>query len=136
MTKTRPTEVSADEFLADVTEERRRAAAQAVCALMREVSGVEPVMWGSAIVGFGDRPYTTADGRAHDWFAIGLSPRKAALTLYGLTYDGSNDDLLGRLGAHTVGKGCLYVKRLDDVDRAVLRELIERAWNVHDQPIR
>jgi hypothetical protein len=67
--------------------------------------------WGDVIVGFGHQPYTTADGKERDWFAVGLSPRKAALTLYGLTYYGTNDDLLDRLGKHTTGKGCLHLKR-------------------------
>ena len=69
------------------------------------------------------------------WFAVGLAPRKAALTLYGLTYHGSNAQLLDRLGPHTTGKGCLYVKRLADVDRDVLGELVQRAWETnHEQP--
>ena len=127
--KTQPTESSVDEFLAGVAEDQRRRDAQYVCALMREVTGAEPQMWGTAIVGFGDRPYTTADGKEHETFVVGLAPRKAALTLYGLTYYGSNTDLLAELGPHTTGKGCLYVKKVDDVDDGVLRELIERAWN-------
>ncbi len=134
MPQTQPTGSSVDDFLSAVPDERRRTDAQTVCALMREVSGAEPVMWGSSIIGFGEQPYTTADGKRHDWFAIGLAPRKAALTLYGLTYYGSNTDLLDRLGPHTTGKGCLYVKRLSDVDRGVLTELISRAWRENHQP--
>lgn len=134
MPKTQPTPSSPDEFLAAVGDERRRTDALAVAALMREVSGAEPVMWGSSIVGFGRQPYTTADGKEHDWFAIGLAPRKQALTLYGLTYDDSNTDLLDRLGPHTTGKGCLYVKRLSDVDDAVLRALVERSWQQNHHP--
>ena len=125
---TAPTDASADDLLAAVANERRRADAQAVLDLMREVSGVEPVVWGPSMIGFGDQPYTTADGKEHEWFRIGLAPRKAALTLYGLTFYGSNEDLLDRLGTHTTGKGCLYVKRLSDVDADVLRELVERSW--------
>lgn len=101
---------------------------------MREVTGAEPVMWGTSMVGFGRQPYTTADGKQREWFAVGLAARKAALTLYGLTSNGSNEDLLERLGAHTTGKGCLYVKRLDDVDQRVLRELITRAWEQNHTP--
>jgi hypothetical protein len=95
------------------------------------VTGVDPEMWGSSIIGFGRQPYTTADGKRHEWFAVGLSPRKAALTLYGLTYYDSNRDLLERLGPHTTGKGCVYVKRLFDLDDLVLRELVERAWRTN-----
>ena len=72
--------------------------------------------------------YRTADGKEHETFALGLAPRQQALTFYGLTYDGSNADLLERLGPHTTGKGCLYLKRLDGVDLGVLRELVARAW--------
>ncbi|MGE9808436.1 DUF1801 domain-containing protein [Janibacter sp. G1551] len=126
--KTKPTDASTDEVLAAVTSERRRADAESVLALMSRVTGVEPVVWGS-MIGFGTQPYTTADGREREWFRIGLAPRKAALTLYGLTAYGSNADLLDRLGTHTTGKGCLYVKRLSDVDEGVLTELVERAWS-------
>lgn len=125
----RPTDADVRTFLDGVTDERRRADAWEVLELLRRVTGVEPQMWGGSIVGFGHRPYTTADGEEHDFFAIGLSPRKAALTLYGLTYDGSNADLLERLGKHTTGKGCLYVKRLEHVDRDVLEELARRSWD-------
>ena len=126
--KTTPTDTSPDELLAAVADERRRTDARGVLDLMREVSGVEPVVWGPSMIGFGTQPYTTADGKDREWFRIGLAPRKAALTLYGLTFYGSNEDLLDRLGKHTTGKGCVYIKRLEDVDADVLRELVERAW--------
>jgi hypothetical protein len=83
------------------------------------------------MVGFGTQRYTTADGKEREWFAIGLAPRKASLTLYGLTYYGSQQDLLALLGPHTTGKGCLYVKRLADVDRDVLAELVRRGWEAN-----
>ena len=126
--KTTPTDTSPGELLAAVADERRRTDARGVLDLMREVSGVEPVVWGPSMIGFGAQPYTTADGKEREWFRIGPAPRKAALTLYGLTFYGSNADLLERLGTHTTGKGCLYVKRLSDVDADVLRELVERSW--------
>jgi len=128
---TRPGEGDVQEFLDAVPDERRRSDARAALDLMRGVTGAEPVMWGSSMVGFGTQRYTTADGKEREWFAVGLAPRKAALTLYGLTSYGSNPDLLSRLGPHTTGKGCLYVKRLDDVDRDVLTELVERAWEAN-----
>lgn len=131
---TRPTADDVAAHLATVEPARRREDAEAVLALMREVTGAEPVMWGTSMVGFGRQPYTTADGKQREWFAVGLAARKAALTLYGLTFYGSNEDLLERLGAHTTGKGCLYVKRLDDVDQRVLRELITRAWEQNHTP--
>jgi len=115
-------------YLEAVPDQRRRADALAALDLMREATGAEPVMWGSSMVGFGTQRYTTADGKQREWFAVGLAPRKASLTLYGLTYEESHQDLLDRLGPHTTGKGCLYVKRLDDLDREVLVELVERGW--------
>jgi hypothetical protein len=126
--KTRPTSADVEEFLDSVADARRLTDAREVLEVMRRVTGAEPTMWGGSIIGFGNQPYTTSDGKERDWFAVGLSPRKTALTLYGLTYYGSNDDLLERLGKHSTGKGCLYVKRLDDVNREVLEELIARAW--------
>jgi hypothetical protein len=129
---TKPTAGDVEAFLDSVPDERRRSDAQAATELVREATGAEPVMWGTSMVGFGTQHYTTADGKEREWFAVGLAPRKAALTLYGLTYYDSNQDLLERLGPHTTGKGCLYVKRLDDVDRDVLMELVERAWEANN----
>ena len=126
--KTRPTDADVTAYLDAVPDERRRADALEALDLMREVTGAEPRMWGPTMIGFGRQPYRTADGKEHEWFAVGLAPRKAALTLYGLTYYDSNSDLLERLGPHTTGKGCLYVKRLADLDRATLREIIARGW--------
>ncbi|MGA4508834.1 DUF1801 domain-containing protein [Propionibacteriaceae bacterium G1746] len=126
--KTRPTAQTVDELVAGIEDERRRADVTALLALLGEVTGEQPVVWTGGIIGFGDQPYTTADGRQHQWMRLGFANRKAALTLYGLTYYGSNVDLLDRLGKHTTGKGCLYIKRLSDVDRDVLFELAERAW--------
>lgn len=132
--KTQPSAASADEVVEAAPTDKRRDDAREVLDLMREVTGAEPVVWGPSTIGFGRQPYTTADGKEREWFAVGLAPRKAALTLYGLTYDGSNDDLLARLGAHSTGKGCLYVKRLEDVDRGVLTEMITRAWQENHRP--
>ncbi len=126
--KTQATDADVDAFLAAVDHDVRRADATAALELMQAVTGAEPVMWGASIIGFGRQTYTTADGKEHEWFVVGLAPRKAALTLYGLTFYGSNDDLLARLGPHTTGKGCVYVKRLDAVDQSVLAELVQRSW--------
>lgn len=129
--KTQPTEVDVEAFLDSVENARRQQDAREVTALMRQVTGAEPVLWGSSMIGFGMQPYTTADGKEHEWFAVGLSPRKASLTIYGLTYYGSNQELLDRLGPHTTGKGCLYLRRLEDVDRDVLVTMIARAWETN-----
>ena len=116
------------EFLAGVADPRRRADAQAACALMAEVTGEAATMWGPSIIGFGSYHYRYASGREGDGFAVGLSPRKQALTLYlSAGFDGA-DELLARLGPHTVGQSCLYLKRLADVDESVLRELVADAF--------
>jgi hypothetical protein len=119
-------------YLTSIDDDRRRADATTMVELMHDVTGTEPVLWGDSIVGFGQQTYTTADGKDRAWFAVGLSARKAALTLYGLTYDASNADLLDRLGPHKTGKGCLYLTRLDRVDRPALTELIERSWRANN----
>ena len=121
-------------YLDSVPDERRRADALIALDLLHEVTGAEPVMWGGSMVGFGTQRYTTADGKERDWFAVGLAPRKGALTFYGLTYDESNRDLLARLGPHTTGKGCLYVTRLEELDREALVELVERSWATNHDP--
>ncbi len=132
--KTGPTADDVSVVVANIEDPRRRGEAETVLSLMAELTQADPVVWGPSMIGFGRQPYTTADGKQHEWFAIGLAPRKTALTLYGLTYYGSNADLLERLGKHTTGKGCLYIKRLDQVDSGVLGELIERAWATNHTP--
>jgi hypothetical protein len=133
--KTQPTGGDVAAFLASVRDDRRRADAEAMLALMRRVTGAPAAMWGPSIVGFGTRSYTNTTG-TNDWFVVGFSPRKAALTIYGV-YDGYGpaDPVLEQLGPHTTGKGCLYIKRLDDVDEAVLERMVQRAWeSAEDRP--
>ena len=123
--KTTRTDASVDEFLGTVPDRQRRADAEAVCALMREVTGLEPAMWGPSIVGFGQYRYRYASGREGVWPAVGLSPRKQALTLYVADGYDRYAELMARLGPHTTGRSCLYIKRLSDVDIDVLRTLIK-----------
>ncbi len=130
---TQRTDADVDAFLDGVPDDRRRADARAALDLIRDVTQAPPRMWGTSTIGFGRQPYRTADGKQREWFAVGLAPRRAALTLYGLTHEGTNTDLLGALGPHSTGKGCLYVKRLDDVDRAVLTDLVRRAWQANNE---
>ena len=111
-------------FLASVADPVRRADAESVCALMTEVTGERPAMWGTGIVGFGVYHYRYATGREGDWPAVGFSPRKQALTIYLSEGFDNHAGLLARLGPHSTGTSCLYVKRLADVDHAVLRELV------------
>jgi hypothetical protein len=129
--KTVRTDASVDEFLAAIPDERRRRDAVAVRDLMASVTGEPGAMWGAGIVGFGDRTLTYATGRTLDWFTVGFSPRKQSTTLY-LT-DGFEEhaEALRQLGPHSIGRSCLYVKRLDDVDLAVLTGLIEAAVQAH-----
>lgn len=122
--KTVPTEASVPDFLAAVPDARRRADAQIVCDLMAEITDAEPVLWGSSIVGFGERRLTGPNRAGTVWMEVGFAPRKAATVVY--LMDGFDDraDLLDRLGPHTIGRACLYLKRLDRIDLGVLRELI------------
>ncbi|MCY3810381.1 MAG: DUF1801 domain-containing protein [Gammaproteobacteria bacterium] len=124
--KTVPTKASVAAFLGQLDDAKRRDA-ETVAAIMEEVTGAPAVMWGSSIVGFGRYHYRYASGREGDFFVAGFAPRKRALTLYIMAGFAAYDALLLKLGKFTVGKSCLYVKRLADVDLAVLRELIEQS---------
>lgn len=125
--KTQPTESSVEEFLDSIVDEVKRSDAFVILDMMRQLTGAEPKMWGSSIVGFGNRHYRYASGREGDWFLVGFSPRKDNLTLY-LSYACiQNDDLKQKLGKHKTGKGCLYIKRLADVDLGTLREIVSRS---------
>ena len=124
--KTVKTDASVDDYLAGIAGVRG-SDARALNALMIEVTGVEPAMWGPSIIGFGDRHLVSARGREVDWFDIGFAARKQALTLYLSNGFEGYGDLLAKLGPHTTGVGCLYVKRLSDVDYGVLTELVRRS---------
>ena len=120
--KTQPTDASVEDFLAAVEPARRRDEGRIVCALMQEVTGETPVMWGPSIVGFGRYTYVNSTRKPADWPRMGFSPRKTALTLY-LASTPQTEALLARLGPHTTSVACLYIKRLDQVDMGVLRDL-------------
>jgi len=130
--KTVPTDASVVEFLQSVAPARRREQSVRLLEILAAETSAEPRMWGSAIVGFGRVTYVTAAGRSGETSRVAFSSRRAALTLYGLTPDGSNADLLATLGRHSVGKGCPYVRDLDDGDLDVLRRLIRPAWGEGD----
>ena len=125
--QTRPTGDDVDAFLAAIPDERRRADAVAVCELLARITGEPAVMWGKAIVGFGRQHLRYESGREIDWLVIGFSPRKAATTIYLSDGTDAYADLLDTLGRHTTGGGCLYLKRLDDVDSGVLEEILTRS---------
>ena len=126
--KTKKTRDSVPAFLAQLDDEEARRDCKTLVGLMEEATGAKARMWGSSIVGFGDYLYRSpATGREVDWFRMGFSPRKAALTLYLLGGLHKHAELLKKLGKHKTGQGCLYIKRLDDVDRTVLKQLIEES---------
>lgn len=125
--KTKPTKVSVQSFVDGLDDERRQREAKTLISMMRKVTGEKPVMWGPSIVGFGRYHYKYASGREGDAPRAGFSPRKAALTVYcapGFTAQGS---LLRRLGPHRTSVSCLYIRKLEDVDLDVLREIVERS---------
>ena len=122
--KTRPTPASVADFIAALPDDRRRADAQAVCAILEQATGFEPVMWGASIIGFGAYHYRYESGREGDAPLVGFSPRKANLVLY-LAPGEDRADLLGRLGKHKAGVGCVYVNRLSDVDASVITEMAQ-----------
>lgn len=123
--KTRPTDASVDDFLAAVPSAQRRTDALAVAGLLAEVTGEPPVLWGTSIVGFGERAYPGSRGKTTTWPLVGFSPRKAELVLYLNT--ALPDELFAGLGPHRRGVGCLYLKQLSDVDETSLRTLLERS---------
>lgn len=122
--KTLPTDASVEAFIAAVEHPTRRADAQAVCAMMAELSGEPPVMWGPSLIGFGRYHYRYDSGREGDFFRIGFSPRKANLVLYLNPGLEGREDLLARLGKARTSVACLYLNKLADVDLDVLRDLI------------
>ena len=122
--KTQPTTVSVAAFLDTVVDPVRRADAKALVKLMQRATGEKPKLWGPSIVGFGSYHYAYESGREGDSPIIGFSPRKAATVLYGATGCPDAAALLARLGKHTTGKGCLYLKKLADVDQTVLEALV------------
>jgi hypothetical protein len=124
--KTIPTTVSAATFIDRLSDDQRRKDCEALVALMRDATGHPPRMWGPSIVGFDQYRYRYASGREGDNMVTGFSPRKQDLVLY-LGENIQRSALMPSLGKHKTGQGCLYIKRLDDIDRAVLKALIEES---------
>ena len=126
--KTRPTEQNVIEFLNSVEHKMRREDGFALLEMMAEITGEEAMMWGSSIVGFGSYHYKYASGREGDMPLVGFSPRKQSMTLYIMPGFDEYDDMLAALGKHKIGKSCLYVNKLADVDEGVLRELVKTSY--------
>ena len=125
--KTKPNDKSIADYLNSVENDTKREDSFTILELMKEVTGVEPIMWGDSIIGFGTYHYKYASGREADWFLTGFSPRVQSLTLYIMDGFEEYDDLLGKLGKHSTGKSCLYVKRLENIDLDILREMVEKS---------
>jgi hypothetical protein len=125
--KTRPTGQSVEAFLDAVPDAARRADCAWLLAAMRRATGAEPRMWGPSIVGFGVYRYKYESGREGEWPVIGFSPRRQDLSVYIMPGFERFGALLDKLGRHRTGKSCLYLKRLADVDTAVLEQLIARS---------
>jgi hypothetical protein len=121
--KTKPTSLSVSAFINAITDPTRRADAKAIVKMMESVAGEKPRMWGPSIVGFGNYHYKYESGREGDMPLLGFSPRKAATVLYNMTGSSDCKALLAELGKHTTGKGCLYIKKLADVDQQVLKDM-------------
>jgi hypothetical protein len=125
--KTQPNEQSVEDFLNAVENETKRQDSFTILELMKQETGAEPIMWGDSIVGFGTYKYKYASGREGEWPVIGFSPRVQDLTLYIMSGFDEYDALLNNLGKHSTGKSCLYIKKLEDVDQEVLRELVSKS---------
>jgi len=125
--KTKRNQGNVESFLDSVANEKRRQDSFAILELMKQVTGKKPEMWGDSIVGFGSYHYKYASGREGDWFLVGFSPRAQNLTLYIMAGFDGYETLLVKLGKHTTGKSCLYIKKLEDVDVEVLKDLVRQS---------
>lgn len=126
--KTKQNDQSVTKFISKVEDPQKRADSQAIIKLMKQVTREEPKMWGGSMVGFGRYHYKYDSGREGDWFITGFSPRKQNLTLYIMPGFDKYESLMEQLGKHKTGKGCLYIKKLEDVDKKVLKELINQSF--------
>ncbi len=125
--KTRPGEASVTDFLNGIADTKRREDARSVMTMMARITRREPVLWGSAIIGFGSYTYEYASGRTGEWPLTGVSPRKQALSVYVMSGFEDHDALLESLGPHRTGKSCLYIRDVEKVDQKVLASLIRKS---------
>jgi len=126
--KTKPTATAVGSFLKKLKDPQLQKDCSTLIAILESVSKLKPVMWGSAIIGFGTRHYVYESGREGDTMIVGFSPRKQAIALYLAGGLEPLRDELSKLGKHTTGKGCLYIKSLNDVDTAVLRKILTKSF--------
>jgi hypothetical protein len=125
--KTKPTKLSVTGFIDGLADPAKRADAKALLKVMQSATGEKPKMWGPSIIGFGSYHYKYESGREGDMPVLAFSPRKTATVLYGMTGFSEDPELLAKLGKHTTGKGCLYIKKLVDVDQRVLKTLVVKS---------
>ena len=124
--KTKPTDISVEDFIASIADEQKRKDSLVILKLMEKATKMKPKMWGASMIGFGDVRYKSpTSGREVDWFKIGFAPRKANLSLHLILDMKSQAESLEKLGKHKIGMGCLYINKLDDVDLKVLEGLIK-----------
>ena len=132
--KTVPGELKVSDYIAAIEKEERREDCQAILDMMSLISGHKPKIWGSTlksgIVGFGEYHYKYESGREGDFLRLGFSSRAANISIYIMPGYQDFDDELSRLGKHKMGKACLYIKRLSDVDEVVLKEIIQKGWDI------
>ena len=122
--KTQMTDASCEKFLNGIKDEAQRKDTRVIFDMMKQATKQEPRMWGAVTIGFGSYHYVGKSGREGDWYLVGVAPRKQAITLYALGGWDHDKGLLSKLGKHSLGMGCMYIKRLSDVDVAVLKKLI------------
>ena len=125
--KTKLTDASVDDFLNAIKDEQVRQDCWTIAGIMQKATKAKPQMWGSSIVGFGNRKYKYDSGREIDWMQIAFSPRKQNITLYLSRDFAGSDELLAQLGKHSCGKGCVYIKRLSDLHLPTLKKLIDES---------
>lgn len=129
--KTQPTKANVEEFILSIEDETKRDDSFELIKIMTEITGADPVLWGQSILGFGSYTYKYPTGRTGDWMLVGFSPRKTSLTVYIMDGFDKYDEMLAKLGKHKTGKSCLYIKKLADIDMAVLRSMIEHSVAYH-----
>lgn len=126
--KTKLNAASVSGFLDSVEDEQKRSDSYTIVKMMERITNCEPKMWGTSIVGFGSYHYKYASGREGDWMKTGFSPRKQNLTLYLMCHTQHFSELLSQLGKYKTGKGCLYIKKLADIDHVVLEKLVSESF--------
>lgn len=125
--KTKITDEKVEKFLEGIEDDKKRQDSYKILSIMKDVTKLEPKMWGATMVGFGSYHYKYESGREGDWFVTGFSPRKQALTLYIMAGFSNYDDLMAKLGKYKTGKSCLYIKKIEDINEEALRELIKQS---------